>query len=217
MPKRSIIITDLTKFKRDNPAICLAGIDVITGECVRPLPYLTQDFCKEHGIKPRVILSGEFLPVSNRQKPHLEDENYRLDTLKIQGTLSAIQFKQLLDKSLSKNIISGFNMEKLPNEQKEAKKIAPHPDLDKSIITIKPIKIKIIKSDYEEKYKLHLTDSTGINYPFLPIVDYYFTRDINNCEEFNAALTDKEIYLRVGLGRIYNDFYWIQINGIYIF
>ncbi|MEZ4693859.1 MAG: hypothetical protein R2837_07675 [Aliarcobacter sp.] len=46
-----IIITDLTRFS--NPAIvCIAGINIATNECIRPLPYIATDECLRLNILP---------------------------------------------------------------------------------------------------------------------------------------------------------------------
>jgi hypothetical protein len=35
-----IIITDLTRFS-NTKIVCIAGINIKTNECIRPLPYIT--------------------------------------------------------------------------------------------------------------------------------------------------------------------------------
>jgi hypothetical protein len=56
--KRTIIVTDLTRFTRPD-IVCTAGIDITTGECVRPMPYIKTDECKRLKILPGAMLSGD--------------------------------------------------------------------------------------------------------------------------------------------------------------
>ena len=54
-----IIITDLTRFS--NPEIvCIAGINMATSECIRPLPYISVADCKRLNILPGSKLEGVF-------------------------------------------------------------------------------------------------------------------------------------------------------------
>ncbi len=52
---RKIIITDLTRFSTDEK-VCIAGIDINTGECLRPMPYLKSNRCAELNIQPGAVL-----------------------------------------------------------------------------------------------------------------------------------------------------------------
>ena len=92
--KRSIIITDLTRFKPGNPDVCTAGIDRTTGECIRPMPYLKFTKCVELGILPGGILTGEFGLTANRTAPHTEDCNYQ--KLTFDGPCSGEEFRKVL-------------------------------------------------------------------------------------------------------------------------
>lgn len=55
---REVIVTDLTRFSNEEN-VCTAVIDVKTGECLRPMPYLKSARCKELGIHPGAILKGD--------------------------------------------------------------------------------------------------------------------------------------------------------------
>ncbi len=46
-----IIITDLTRFSKKD-IVCIAGINPESGECIRPMPYIKTERCKELGILP---------------------------------------------------------------------------------------------------------------------------------------------------------------------
>lgn len=64
-----IIITDLTRFS--NPEIvCIAGINPITGECIRPLPYIELSKCEKFDILPGNVLDGDFSKIAGLDKPH---------------------------------------------------------------------------------------------------------------------------------------------------
>src|SRR4051794_8484753 len=99
--KRQIIVTDLTRFKEGNPDVCIAGIDYNTGECIRPLPYLTTDVCEKLQILPGGILSGDFEYKKDRTGHHREDATY--SDLKFHGACSSATFKEVLERSCFQN------------------------------------------------------------------------------------------------------------------
>ena len=82
-----IIVTDLTRFK-DDAVRCVAGIDPVSGKCIRPLPYLRSIECKDHQILPGDILSGDFMPDYKAKMPHIEDHVYQRISKK--GSVSAL-------------------------------------------------------------------------------------------------------------------------------
>ncbi len=73
---RKIIITDLTRFSK-REIVCVAGIDIESGGCIRPMPYLKFERCKELNMLPGAILTGEFVPTPNIVSPHVEDMDYK--------------------------------------------------------------------------------------------------------------------------------------------
>lgn len=221
---REVIITDLTRFSTDKN-VCTAVIDVQTGECLRPMPYLTSANCKELGMHPGAILKGNltFQPVS--ENPHVEDANH--SNLEFHGPCSSEKFLQVLDNSLSESVSEGFGVDFSENQ-----KHIPHDQVANcSIITIKisPHQLSIHEDQYKPgKIKASFTDNSGHRYNYLSITDRGFhdyakehQNDGRLYEVTNLIRNQDVVYLRVGLSRVWTvgdrNGYWLQVNGIYTF
>lgn len=100
-----IIITDLTRFS-NREILCTAGIDTDTGQCVRPMPYLRVDRCKELNMLPGAALTGEFSRPIDVEAPHIEDMNYK--NLTFHGQCEPEEFRKLLSNSSFRSIEEGF-------------------------------------------------------------------------------------------------------------
>lgn len=221
---RKVIITDLTRFSTPEK-VCTAAIDVITGECFRPMPYLKSDRCAELNIHPGAILEGNIFLKSNNEKPHIEDATY--EQLKYLGVCSTEDFKKILDGSLSNSVSSGFGI----NFEVGQKHVPINENASCSIITIKieSTQIKIHEDQFKPgKIKCSFTDGSGHEYRYLSITDRgffdYAQRHQNSGRLFELQdflQSQEEIYLRIGLGRAYQvserNGYWLQVNGIYTF
>jgi len=72
----NIIVTDLTRFSNPDK-VCIAGIDIETGKCIRPLPYLSIAECEKLHVLPGTILSGNFTKRLQVEGPHQDDRNYQ--------------------------------------------------------------------------------------------------------------------------------------------
>lgn len=221
-----IIVTDLTRFS--NPEIvCIAGIDVETGQCIRPMPYLKALECQQLKVLPGAILSGVFSPIPQASGPHQEDRSYK--NLRFEGICSSEDFKAVLQKTTFKSIEDGFEIS-LQNNQKHIP--VNHP-IDRSIITIRAdtSDIEIVEDNYKQgKLKLHFRDGSGRFYRFISITDLGFYRYAEVCHHaddldgLNAFISSQsEAYLRIGLSRSWarpgesEKVYWMQVNGIYTF
>ncbi len=137
---RKIIITDLTRFSNEK-FVCIAGIDIENGECIRPLPYLTIADCKKSNILPGAVLSGRFKSSPGMQIPHTEDMIH--ENLMFHGPCSDDDFRSVLSNSCTKSIEKGFDVS-LSRFQKH---ISPESNVTKSIITISvhPSRIKVVR------------------------------------------------------------------------
>jgi len=221
---RKIIITDLTRFSTAE-TVCTAGIDVDTGECLRPMPYLKSARCAELNIQPGAILKGDLNYNDNASYPHIEDASY--SDLKFIGPCSKEEFKAILDGSLSESVSKGFGFE-FDIEQKH---IPIEMNATCSIITIKiaPHRIQIHEDQYKPgKVKCSFTDQSGHQFRYLSITDRgfydYAQRHQGDDSLFqlqNFLQTQEDIYLRIGLSRAFQisgrNGYWLQVNGIYTF
>jgi hypothetical protein len=220
-----IIITDLTRFKKESD-VCIAGINLKTGECIRPLPYISLSDCKKFNMLPGSKLSGTFSKDSKRGNPHIEDNKWK--NLKYTGNCTADEFHEVLENSLSKSISKGFDY-----VFSEGGKVIPHASPpQQSIITLKidASQIRIVKDSFTHgKIKLNFQDNDGNKYSYLPITDLGFYNyamkhfdDGDFPRKINIFIdAQKELYIRVGLSGRYamgdRDGYWLQINGIYTF
>jgi hypothetical protein len=223
--KRTAIVTDLTRFKKQD-IVCIAAIEISSGVCIRPLPYLQAARCRELNILPGTIIEGDFVKGPDLTGPHQEDCSFT--DISHLGACSATEFENILVGSLSDSIEQGFSVE-MDNGQK----FIPHTHaVDRSIITLQvdPSCLAIVEDSYKPgKIRLNLTDKSGRSYRYLSITDLGFhdyaiqhhargdLRELNNFLQ-----SQREIYIRVGLSRSHSapdgrHGYWLQANGIYTF
>jgi hypothetical protein len=219
-----IVVTDLTRFLNPH-LVCIAGLELTTGQCIRPMPYLGRDQYLTLNVLPGSILRGEFSPAPNCINPHQEDTNYqRLESI---GICHTNVFKSLLEKDLSDSIATGFEIDS-PN-----KYIPLNHAPTRSIITIKvePHHVQIVRNSYKlNSGRLKFTDPIKGEEFYFSITDLGFHRLIethlqqNNLHKLNTFIHEQsEIYLRIGLSRAWQKpdtgehGFWMQVNGIYTF
>lgn len=222
-----IIVTDLTRFSKDD-VVCIAGIDVKSKQCIRPLPYLKKAACKKLKILPGAILGGNFTKPKSVAKPHTEDMHY--EKLSFKGPCTSDEFESVLKASLYPSISEGFDG-KVPVGTKV---IPPNTPPARSIITLKlkPTQIEIVRNAFDPKnLRLNILDNDDRKYAYLSITDLGFhnlaiskQKNLDYTDELNEFVHgQKKLYLRIGLGRRYRnpsdgrDGFWIQVNGIYTF
>jgi hypothetical protein len=222
---REIIVTDLTRFSTDEN-VCTAGIDVETGECFRPMPYLKGARCKELNIHPGAILKGDLAINQQASNPHIEDAHY--SKLEFRGAATGEKFKSILDGSLSNSISIGFGVDFTVGQ----KHIPIGETANCSIITIKvdPMMLNILEDQFKPgKVKASFSDQSGHSFSYLSITDRGF-HDYAKKHQDDGKLdavkrfieSQEEIYLRIGLSRAFKapdgrNGYWLQVNGIYTF
>lgn len=222
---REVIVTDLTRFSTDEN-VCTAAIDLHTGECLRPMPYLKSAKCEELGIHPGAILKGNLNFYSHNVNPHIEDASY--SELRFHGPCSGEQFKQVLVGSLSNSVSEGFGI-----DFDVGQKHIPHDQhANKSILTIKisPCQLNIHEDQFKPgKIKATFTDGSGHKYSYLPITDRGFHdyaqkhQNDGRLHEVTDLIKSQEVvFLRIGLSRVFQvpdgrNGYWLQVNGIYTF
>lgn len=221
---RRVIVTDLTRFGTPDK-LCTAVVDVNTGECFRPMPYLSSARCAELNMHPGAILEGDITLIPGAVNPHVEDAHY--NNLRYLGPASSEEFKKVLDMTEFPSVSAGFGMDFMPDQ----KHIPFGTLVDRSIITIKisPYSIDIHEDPYKAgKIKASFTDYSGLSLRYLSITDRGFFdyaskhQQDGEIHRINAYLqSQEELYLRVGVGRQWKvgnrDGYWLQVNGIYTF
>lgn len=220
---RKMIVTDLTRFATSNPNVCIAVIDEETGECFRPMPYRTYAKCKMLNIRPGTILKGHIEYMTDASSPHLEDAFCEDSTLENLGHCSGKNFQRILENSLSPSISEGFNV--IFEEGKRCIPVGTR--LDRSIITIKikPSQLSIYEDLYTKgRVRATIIDSDGHKFTALSITDrgfydYAMKHQVSGrLDELKAFInTQQSIYVRIGLGREYQNVYWLQVNGIYTY
>lgn len=218
------IVTDLTRFStREN--VCTAVIDLATGECLRPMPYLKGDVVEKLNIHPGAILEGEITLRQGVENPHIEDASY--NNLKYTGPATGDGFKSILDQTLCDSIASGFGISFATGQ----KHIPAGNKATCSIVTIKvlPSALSIHEDQYKPgKIKASFTDGAGHAYRYLSITDrgfFDYAQKHQNDGQLGVVQkfisTQQEIYLRIGVSRQWKvgdrDGYWLQVNGIYTF
>lgn len=208
---KEIIVTDLTRFKNEN-IFCIAGIDIKTGKCIRPKPYLKRDKVEMLGIKPGTRLKGEFSCFDNIKIPHVEDYHYK--TLEKTEDISGKDFYRILEKTSVTSIESGFKVDII------GKKILEGSEPEISIITLEATyeNIEIFRDNYG-KIRVDILDSSGKEFKSLAMTDhinYEKIKTYGSTEYINGEiLASEKIYIRIGLSRLYQGAYWLQVNGIY--
>lgn len=220
------IVTDLTRFKKDD-IVCTAVIDMETGACLRPMPYLESEMVKKFNMHPGAIIEGEITLQHNAQNPHVEDADYQ--KLNYLGPATNHDFKAVLDQTLSPSIAAGFNV----NFADGQKYIPVGEQAACSIVTVKisPSDLSIHEDNYNPgKIKASITDGDDRYYSYLPITDlgfhgyamkHYQDGELTTLRRFIRS--QDELYLRVGVGRRHKpqgsdkDGFWLQVNGIYTF
>lgn len=221
---RKVIVTDLTRFGTPEK-LCTAVVDVKTGECFRPMPYLSSARCAELNIHPGAILEGEITLQPNAENPHVEDAFYK--NLRYLKPASSEEFKQVLEMTEFPSVSAGFGMEFMPDQ----KYIPVGTVVDRSIITIKisPQLIDIHEDQFKPgKIKASFTDASGFSLRYLSITDRGFFDYASKHQQHGEVYrindylqSQEELYLRVGVGRKWKsgdrDGYWLQVNGIYTF
>lgn len=221
---RRVIVTDLTRFGTPEK-LCTAVVDTQTGECLRPMPYLSSSRCAELNMHPGAILEGNINLIPGSANPHIEDANY--NDLNYIGPASSDEFKSVLDQTLSASISSGFGIQ----FQQSQKHIPAGETANCSIITIKiaPNSIDIHEDQFKPgKIKASFTDIDGFSVRYLSITDRGFHdyamqhQEAGEIDQINNFLhSQEELYVRLGVGRQWRvgdrDGYWLQVNGIYTF
>lgn len=205
--------------------MCTAGIDLETGECLRPFPHLKTSFCRDLGILPGALFSAFFTPIPDRSAPHTEDSF--CNELLVEGSVSSDQLQAILQKNASTTLDTGFRAT-LPVGEKYFSKNAP-PHLSLITLKVKPTQAHLHPGLKPGTLRMHFYDNGGRSVKNIPVTDLRFHRLAQQHQEnefYNALNKElfsmKEVFLRLGLTRSYineqgKEGFWLQVNGIYTF
>lgn len=215
------VVTDLTAFR--DGRVCIAGIDEETGNCIRPEPYLTREQCLELDIRPRRILRGQMTRFPDTKPPHVEDR--RCPSPTPVGWKTSERFQEILAGTARDSVCAGFGCE-VPVGQKYFPKEDPP---GHSIITFRPSSVQLVMDNYG-KLRTHVVETSGREFPFLPVADLLLREYVFGQEDHSAACRQVSVHVqrqdavfcRIGIGRPKRlddgrDGYWLQLNGLYSF
>lgn len=223
---RTIIVTDLTRFGEDKDILCMAGIDINTGECIRPMPYLKIATVEKYQILPGFKLNFDSSPKLDATRPHSEDHvvNGKYSSY---GACTEEEFLNILERSTSDSLSEGFNFDFNKSDHKYKRKIPANlaDEIQSSIVTIEiePGSFKLFEDDYNPgKVKVSFKSPEGLWFRYVPITDFgfytYIKNGMNDLHEIESYINNSEkVFLRIGLGREYQDGFWVQANGVYTF
>jgi len=162
-----IVVTDLTRFQNAD-FVCTAGIDLASRIQVRPMPYFTRSFCGRLGVRPGVILRGDFTGLPERRRPHFEDMGY--GSVSLVGPCSPETFHKVLADSASTGLEQGFGA-KLQSEEKHIPYGSPA-SASLATLRIPPGQFRLASGGQDSgKIKAHLTDGAGLKMRYLSITD----------------------------------------------
>jgi len=230
-----IVVTDLTRFNNDE-IVCLAGIDLDTKKCVRPmvenngrLDYLSFDAVKKRNVTPGSILEGDFRPRAQQPDPHTEDHIVN-GKIRVAGKCTRLEFEEILNLTSFPTIEAGFG--KTP----ENRLYTEENYLSHSIVTLSiqdpasQFRLTIDDQYGGKKVKAHIIDQSGYRLSWVPVTDMGIFIHLDAITELDPDLsalnnffwTQTHLYLRIGLGRPWGPSpektgCWVQLNGIYSF
>lgn len=226
MPKKTLIITDVTKMSNDH--VCIAGYDDSL-TCIRPVLARGQ-ITKRHLFKDGklVIFPGAKvafnLGAQISQPPHVEDIIFDEASIEGMGRVTATRWKEILTQTATQSVGELFTH----IEERCVPPGSPGP----SIGTIIPAEIPTLNCDYYKdppRLKMRFIDQGGTvknNVPitdlaFRNLFDFYMEKYKGDCEKtvklLNNKLADHDIYLHLGLSRSFLGCCWLQVNGIHTF
>lgn len=220
-----IVVTEITRFA-NRDIVCSAGIDTESGRCYRPIPYLNSARCRELGMVPGAVLSGQFAPSPEAAEPHVEDSSHV--NLTFHGHCSNDEFGDVLENSAVDSVEEGFGI----NLQEAEKCIEAGLQPRCSLITLRvdPRTVSIVPDQYNKaNVKAHFTDGVGRQFRFLTVTDLGVNDLVGRiggatvCAEGQRIFRQQpHVYIRLGLSRHYQApngraGYWLQVNGIYSF
>jgi hypothetical protein len=224
MESRILVVTDLTRFRSED-IVCIAGMDPENGQCLRPRPYRSPQVCRELGIRPGMIVTGEFRPYPNIALPHVEDTC--CEAMRRLGSSRVKEFQSLLRRWCTDSVAEGFGMALEEGQRHIPRAQAPA----RSIVTVaaRPKSFRVKAVEGKPTLRVSFRDREGKGHFGLSLTDLGFYQHCRRAEDkgvFDMMLRylckQEEMFLRIGLSRLFDAGdgrcgYWLQVNGVYTF
>lgn len=226
MARKTLIITDVTAMSGDN--VCIAGYDDFL-TCIRPvLPQgqiTKRDLFKDDEliIYPSAKVMFNFRSRIS-QPPHVEDYIFEETSIESMGRATVKEWKDVLKQTATQSIVELF-----PHIEERC---VPPGSSGPSIGTLIPAEIPTLRCDYYKdppRLRMRIVDYGGnitLNVPitdlaFRGLFDFVLGKYRGDCEKtvslLNSKLSERSIYLRLGLTRPFRGCCWLQVNGIHTF
>lgn len=230
--KQSLLITDVTAMRGE--AVCFAGVNA-AGECKRPIFADRRSILREHLapkqgglIRPRAVVEMELTRCDRWEAPHVEDCFFDWEQVEALFLVSEKEWRDWLAFLAVEDIAAALGV-KLSEGRK-----ARSGEGRASLTTVRACEIEgfqIQESRYEagkHRYRLRFRSEQGRRY-HLPVTDLSLRalaegllaqvgeRAVVAERIFTSILEADEVYLRLGLGRHFRGWHYLQVNGIYTF
>lgn len=221
-----MVVTDLTKFNNQG-LVCTAGTDTESGVCIRPMPYLSRDFCRDRAIVPGTLLTADFAHHPDAREPHIEDRSYR--QIGVDGIASTSRFRAALRAGICAGIRTGFGVTIPTGTKVISAEYRPVRSLIS--LSVEPQSVDLFCDNFG-KVRVHFEDSSRDRWEYIPVTDLRIVEyaESQGSQDSVTAIRrigrfirqQEEVYLRIGLGRWYRaqdgrQGYWVQCNGLYTF
>ena len=220
---KQLMIVDVTRMDHGN--CCIAGVCPQEGGTMYRLcsPYISQEDVRKYGIKTGSVFAGNFSRKFGLIGPHVEDCDWKL-TGRFQDAEPESLYRYF-ECSAATDLFDGLGV----NEKGTAADALVN--RGRSITTIRPQSASLqIMSPFEPGGKETLKMNFWVNgkfFRFITVNDFRFYRadgsiDQNVVAEANMMLSawrngERELYLRVGLTRLWKEKYWLQVDGLHFF
>lgn len=231
---QEILITDLTQMAKQH--VCLAGwndklenIRLVTDtqRILERQLYIKNDLI----LRPKAVVRTFLTPLEECEAPHVEDHLWeRIYEVTSDRAVDQDRWYELLKRTAKPSLEEIFGL-KLHNNRNIERGTG-----QASLGTIKPrgtFGFSYKTAEYADEglkrdYRLSFYDKSGEGYFNIQVTDltlrYYFqyllTQGLSEEDaeaRIQAHLKASEVWLRLGFGREWKGWCWLQINGIYTF
>ncbi|MCY4009308.1 MAG: hypothetical protein OXF22_06105 [Anaerolineaceae bacterium] len=230
--KRPLLITDVTAMRGE--AVCFAGVNA-AGECIRPIfadrrPILRKHLALKHGgwIRPRAVVAMAWTRSDRWQAPHSEDCFFDWGQVETQFLVSENEWRDWLAFLAVEDVAAALGV-----ELRDGRRARPGVGRA-SLTTVRASEIEELQlreNQHEagqHRYRLRFRSEQGQRYD-LPVTDLSLRalaarlwaqlgeRAVVAERIFTSIVEADEVYLRLGLGRRFRGWHYLQVNGIYTF